>query len=397
MAVTTERCPPPLEASTIKLALEIADEATRVDIECKAQRCPSSFPQPVYDTLNLEECPADDDIEASARRDVERAVDYLDRRGLLLRPIKGFPQYVAFGEAPREARERVPAAVPLLPQAVRLHPLARVLALGRVLSVSKPTKERTMAFDLKSISRTRRIAAPKILLAGDSKIGKSTFAASAPNAIGICTEDGMAGIDGQAFPLCRTLDEVYSCIGVLMNEEHDFQTVFLDSLDWTEPLLHAHVCAQNKWDSIESPGYGKGYIAAAAEWKTLLDGFEQLRLQRSMGVILVSHVKQKRIESPTHEGYDAFVLKLHDRASALAEEWADIIGFAAHRITLKKTDAGFGQKETKAMKTGERMLYLEAHPAYPSGNRFGLTDCPLSWADFAAQLTPQAEPETQAA
>jgi hypothetical protein len=63
------------------------------------------------------------------------------------------------------------------------------------------------------------------------------------------------------------------------------------------------------------------------------------------------------------------------------------VGFAAHRIAIKKTDAGFGNKETKALKTGERMLYLEAHPAYPSGNRFGLEDCPLSWDAFSEQLS----------
>ncbi len=249
-----------------------------------------------------------------------------------------------------------------------------------------------MAFDLSSISRTRRAAAPKILLAGDTKIGKSTFAASAPGSIGICTEDGLAGIDGNAFPLCRSLSDVYACIGTLLQEDHAFTSVFLDSLDWTEPLLHAHVCAQNGWDNIEKPGYGKGYLAATAEWKTLLDGFEQLRLQRGMGVILICHVKQKRIESPTHEGYDAFVLKLHERASSLTTEWADIIGFAAHRIALKKTDSGFGQKENKALKTGERTLHVEAHPAYPSGNRFGLADCPLSWDAFASQLQQAINP-----
>jgi hypothetical protein len=154
-----------------------------------------------------------------------------------------------------------------------------------------------------------------------------------------------------------------------------------------EPLVNAHVCKANKWDNIEAPGYGKGYVAAAAEWKTLLDGLEALRRERGMAIVLICHVKQQRIESPTHEGYDAWVLKLHNRASALVEEWADIVGFAAHRIAIKKTDAGFGNKEAKALKTGERMLYLEAHPAYPSGNRFGLTDCPLDWEAFAEQLS----------
>lgn len=247
-----------------------------------------------------------------------------------------------------------------------------------------------MSINLSSITRTRRMQAPKMLLAGDTKIGKSTFASMAPGAIGICTEDGLAGIDAHAFPLCRSLDDIYQAIGVLMSEQHEFQTVFLDSLDWTEPLIHEHVCRANRWDSIESPGYGKGYIASAAEWRTLLDGFEALRQERQMAVVLISHVKQKRIESPTHEGYDAWVLKLHDRASALCLEWADVVGFASHRIAIRKTDAGFGQKEAKAVTTGERVLHLEAHPAYPSGSRFGLKDCPLNWDALASQLVQPA-------
>jgi hypothetical protein len=240
--------------------------------------------------------------------------------------------------------------------------------------------------DLKSITKTRRADAPKILLAGEPKIGKSTFAASAPNAVGIITEDGLSGIDANAFPLCKSLDDVYQAIGVLHGEDHNFGSVFVDSLDWMEPLVHAYVCKSNGWKDIEQPGYGKGYIAATTEWKNLLDGFEALRRDRGMAVILICHVKQQRIESPTHEGYDAYVLKMHGKASALVEEWADIVGFAAHRIALKKTDAGFGGKETKAIKTGERSLHLEPHPAYPSGSRFGLHDCPLSWGDFASQL-----------
>lgn len=243
-----------------------------------------------------------------------------------------------------------------------------------------------MAFNLQSITKTRRLEAPKILLAGEPKIGKSTFAASAPGAVGILTEDGMAGIDAQAFPLAQSLDEVYQAIDSLLTQEHDFGTVFVDSLDWLEPLVNAHVCKVNKWDNIEAPGYGKGYIAAAAEWRNVLDGLEALRRQRSMGIILICHVKVQRIESPTHDGYDAYVLKLHNRASALVEEWADIVGFAAHRIKTKQVDAGFGNKETKALKSTERVLHLEPHPAYPSGSRFGLRDCPLEWPAFADQL-----------
>jgi len=243
-----------------------------------------------------------------------------------------------------------------------------------------------MAFDLSSIKRTKRLRAPKIVIAGPGKIGKTTFAASAPNAIGILTEDGADAVDANAFPLATTLDDVYGAIETLLTEEHDFQTVFLDSLDWLEPLVNAHVCKSNKWASIEAPGYGKGYVAAAEEWRSLLNGLEALRQQRNMAVILIAHDKIKHFESPLHDGYDQYVLKLHDRAAALVQEWADVIGWANYKIITTQSDSGFGNKETKARTTGDRILHVEPHPAHMGGNRFGLRNMPLTWEAFASAL-----------
>lgn len=243
-----------------------------------------------------------------------------------------------------------------------------------------------MAFNLQSIQRTKRMRAPKIVIAGPGKIGKTTFAAHAPNAVGILTEDGADAVDASAFPLCKTLDDVYSAIATLLKEEHGFETVFLDSLDWLEPLLHNHVCAANKWPNIEAPGYGKGYIAAAEEWRNLLSGFEALRQQKNMAVILIAHDKIKRFESPLHDGYDQYTLKLHDRAAALVMEWADVIGWANYQIVTTESDAGFGNKEVKARTTGKRILHVEPHPAHMGGNRFGLKNMSLDWDAFAAAL-----------
>lgn len=243
-----------------------------------------------------------------------------------------------------------------------------------------------MAFNLQSIQRTKRLRAPKIVIAGPGKIGKTTFAAHAPNAVGILTEDGADAVDAAAFPLAQSLDDVYSAIGTLLNEDHQYESVFIDSLDWLEPLLHAHVCAANKWANIEAPGYGKGYIAAAEEWRTLLSGLEALRQQKNMAVILIAHDKIKRFESPMHDGYDQYTIKLHDRASALVQEWADVIGWANYQVITTEADAKFGGKETKARTTGKRILHVEPHPAHMGGNRFGLKNMPLDWESFAAAL-----------
>ena len=244
-----------------------------------------------------------------------------------------------------------------------------------------------MAFDLKSISKTKRVRAPKIVLVGQGKIGKTTFAAMSPNAIGILTEDGADAVNANAFPLASSLQDVYAAIDTRINQDHEFQTLFLDSLDWLEPLVQDYVCKANNWKNIEAPGFGKGYVAAAEEWRNLLSGLEVLRAQKGMGIILIAHDKIKRIEDPLTEGYDSHVLKLHDRAAGLVLEWADVVGYAGYRIFTSKTDAGFGNKETKATTTGERILHVEPHPAHCGGNRFGLTNMPLDWAAFQDALT----------
>ena len=245
-----------------------------------------------------------------------------------------------------------------------------------------------MAFDLSSISPTKRKRAFTMSIYGPGKIGKTTFAACAPSPIGILTEDGMSAIDGLAFPICQTLEDVYSAINFLLKEDHQFKTVFLDSLDWLEPLIYADVCQQNNWKDIESPGYGKGYTVAAEAWRVLLTWLTALRANRDMNVILIGHEKITRFEDPMREGYDVYGLKLHQRASALVQEWSDVIAFANYQVFTKTKDVGFNKKQVKAIGGENRLLHLEARPSFVAGNRFNLPpELPLTWADFEAALT----------
>jgi hypothetical protein len=244
-----------------------------------------------------------------------------------------------------------------------------------------------MAFDLSSIAPTRRQVAKKLVIYGPGKIGKTTMASSAPDPIGILTEDGAHSVDAQAFPLATSLNDVYEQLDTLLNAEHDFKTVFLDSLDWLEPLLYAHVCVTNNWKDIEAPGYGKGYIAAAEEWRNLLAWLDALRNTRGMHVILIAHEQVKRFENPTGESYDMYTLKLHTKATALVQEWADVIAFLNYRTLTRKEDAGFNKKEVKGVGTGERLMHLESRPAFLAGNRFNLpAELPLSWDALAQAL-----------
>ncbi len=90
---------------------------------------------------------------------------------------------------------------------------------------------------LKQIHSGRRLQPPRLLLYGTEGIGKSTIASEAPKPIFIPTEDGLDQIDTDSFPLCHSLDDVMAALTALATEEHDYQTVVIDSLDWLARLI----------------------------------------------------------------------------------------------------------------------------------------------------------------
>ncbi len=246
-----------------------------------------------------------------------------------------------------------------------------------------------MAFDLASITRGKRLRAPKIVIYGPPKVGKSTFASSAPGAIGIITEEGLDNIDVPAFPKAETFADVMQAITTLYTEATEFQTVFIDSLDWLEPLILAKVCVDNKVTNIEQIGFGKGYIFADDLWKQFFGGLDALRNTKSMTIICIAHEQVTKVKNPSlSDDYDAYSLKLNKRATALVNEWADIIGFAQHEVFTRQVDpTNKLNKDVKAIGNGLRKLHLNPHPAYVAGNRYGIPDTPLDWAAFAQAMT----------
>ena len=258
-----------------------------------------------------------------------------------------------------------------------------------------------MAISLASLQRGRAARAPKIIVYGGPKIGKSTFAAGAPNAVFVQTEEGLDGLDVTRFPMAERLGDVYGALQSLATEEHDFETVVLDSLDWTEPLVWQHVARENQVGSIEEVGggFGKGYVEALKEGRHLLDGLASLRNERGMGVVIIAHDEIRRMTPPDGEPYDYAALKLHKRAAAMVEEWADIIGYASQKQAIRKDDLGFNKKHSRAVALGDkRVLHLGKAPSYVTGNRFGMpSEVELSWDAFAQHLPGAAAPSTELA
>jgi hypothetical protein len=244
-----------------------------------------------------------------------------------------------------------------------------------------------MTMSLASVKSTAAPSPPRILAYGVAGVGKTTFATSADKPVVLLVEDGLGKINVPHFPLARSFDQVMEALAALYSEPHDYRTVVVDSVDWLEPLVWQRACKDNGWRSIEDPGYGKGYLAALDLWRQYLDGLNALRDERGVTLIQIGHADIKRFDSPEHEPYDRYVIKLHTRASALLQEHADVVLFANYRISTVKSDIGFNKKVTRALGSGERVLYTAERPAFIAKNRFGLPDVlPLDWQAFAAAM-----------
>ena len=244
-----------------------------------------------------------------------------------------------------------------------------------------------MAISLASLKKTGTARPPRIVLYGTHGIGKSTFAAQAPDPVFIQTEEGLDAVSATAFPLCQSFDDILECIGVLASENHDFQTVVLDSADWAEQLIQKRVAQDNNVKTIDAIGYGRGYKAAADYWRQLLDGFDHLRTDKNMQVIMLAHSQVRRFDDPLADPYDRYQLDLHHGSASLVSEWCDIMMFANQQYSTVKSDVGFNQKVTRAVGSGNRVLYTQERPGWQAKSRWPLPDTlPLDYGKFAEAL-----------
>lgn len=245
-----------------------------------------------------------------------------------------------------------------------------------------------MSFTLESIQRTDTIRPPRILIYGPGGIGKTTFAAGAPDPVFLFTEDGAGALKVNAFPIVQSMDDVMAAIATLYQEEHGFQTLVLDSIDHLEPHIWRAVCQERSVENIEDIGYGKGYVMALDHWHTILDGLEALRRERGMSIILIGHADVKRYDNPTTDSYDRYQPKLDRRALELVIEDMDAVLFANLETRVKVEDLGFGNQKRRGIETGRRILHTSEKPAFRAKNRYGLpAELDLSWASFSAALT----------
>src|SRR6218665_2879387 len=160
----------------------------------------------------------------------------------------------------------------------------------------------------------------RLVLAGQEKMGKTTFASGAPDVLVVPLEVGYAGVSVSKTKMLQTFEEVnyfvdetlyYAGLG-----QFPFKTIVFDSATALERHIHDAIIQRDpafkpggkKLITMESchGGYGKGYNLANDEFDAFLAKMDVLAVNHGINIVFTCHVFSSKVMDPTAGEYDSW-------------------------------------------------------------------------------------------
>lgn len=194
-----------------------------------------------------------------------------------------------------------------------------------------------------------------ILLYGEPKIGKSTFASQFDKPLFLATEAGLNSLEAYQMPITSWEDFLEAC-GLIAGGKHEYKTIVIDTVDNLAKYCSDYILKKNNVLHESDLDFGKGYT---------MEGNEFLRVITKLGLLpyglfLISHSELKEIKTRTSTITKA-VPTLAKTFRKVVLGMADIILYA-HTV----------QKTTKEGVAEEvRVLRTKAAETWEAGDRTG--------------------------
>lgn len=192
-----------------------------------------------------------------------------------------------------------------------------------------------------------------LLIYGRPKIGKTTLAASFPEAVFLATEPGLNHLEAYEVAV-TSWDTFLEACNELASGKHPFKTIVIDTIDNLAKFCSDYICKKYKVEYEGDLGHGKGWALVKAEFHRVLLKLSQL----PYGLILISHAKEKEVESRTGS-YTKMVTSLPDRFAEIALAIPDMILYLDQESTT----------DEEGQKAWRRVIRTKPTPYYEAGDR----------------------------
>lgn len=222
---------------------------------------------------------------------------------------------------------------------------------------------------------------PRLVLYGQPKVGKSTFGSLAPKPVFVCTEDGSSGLSVVRLPAdrpCQTWEELLQCLRGILTQDHDRETLVIDTLDLCEGLAADYVLrAQFKGSKSDYMSFYKGPIMAGEMMNILMMALDHIRKTRNMMIILLAHDGLLAGANALGEDFKKWAPNLSKYSWNRVRDWADQIGHAQSEFTVMGGKAKGSGKD--------RYIYFRGSPGRDAGCRAGYEmpdKVKLNWDEY---------------
>lgn len=237
-----------------------------------------------------------------------------------------------------------------------------------------------MTFDPKKIIKGRVDHPYRYLVYGTDGIGKTGFAAGAPDPFFIDANSGSLSYDVQrAIP--DSWEEAKDIISAVESGRIPCKTLVLDSLTDLEAMSHKSLFKNQTIDEF-GRGYGQGENVAIGEWRTVLAQLERIWNQ-GKSIVIVAHAQVKAFDDPTGVKFDRFEVAARPKLAGLIRQWCDHVLFCREEIVTALSKGASAKVSTN----GTRWMYTSRTPSYDAKARGPVPwKVLLSWKDFAYAL-----------
>lgn len=206
---------------------------------------------------------------------------------------------------------------------------------------------------------------------GVEGVGKSTFASLWPRPVFVDVENSTTRLDVSRVAPTNWTGLKQTLNGLQKDHKAEFDTVVIDTADWSEKLCVRELCAKHNLSALGGQDdYGHSYNLLEAEFGGLLNQLTGM-VKAGWNVLILAHAKMRTTQQPDEFGaYDRWELKLEKKTSALLKEWPEMLLFLNYKVIVVEDNKTKVKKGTG----GRRVAYASHNPCWDAKNRFGLPE-----------------------
>ena len=162
---------------------------------------------------------------------------------------------------------------------------------------------------------------------GGAGVGKTYLASNCEKPVLLRIEDGSASLSDQDIKMLPCINEpidVFMQIKTLLDQDHNFKTLIIDSVSKFDELSIAEYLFQNKGLKLSDNDYA-GYEFLYSRHRSLSNACAKLSTNKNMNIIFISH------EKATQVGRDSkqlqMTLKMSPKSARYYIDDVDFVGY----------------------------------------------------------------------